>query len=77
MSSSTSPFQAPRSIAPATGDRSPMSSCVDVRAPSPPRFIGQSTFDLIGDHLSGIELKPQGVEDKRVRDFQELDCQRQ
>ncbi len=25
------------------------------------------------DHLPGIELKPQGVEDDRVRDFQELD----
>ena len=33
--------------------------------------------DLIGDYLSGIELEPQGIEDKRVRDFQELDCQRQ
>ena len=34
-------------------------------------------FDLIGDHLPGIELKPQGVEDNRVRDFQELDRERQ
>jgi hypothetical protein len=24
-------------------------------------------FDLIGDYLSGIELKPQGVEDNSVR----------
>jgi hypothetical protein len=30
-------------------------------------------FDLIGDYLSGIELKPQGVEDNSVRNFQELD----
>ena len=30
-------------------------------------------FDLIGNHLSGIELKPQGVEDNSVRNFQELD----
>ena len=29
-------------------------------------------FDLIGDHLPGIELKLQGVEDNRVRDFQEV-----
>jgi len=34
-------------------------------------------FDLIGDHLPGIELKPQGGEDYRVRDFQELDRERQ
>ena len=34
-------------------------------------------FDLIGDHLPGIELKPQGVEDSRVRDFQKLHRQRQ
>ena len=34
-------------------------------------------FDLIGNHLSGIELKPQGVEDNRVRDFQELHRERQ
>jgi hypothetical protein len=29
-------------------------------------------FDLIGDHLPGIEFKPQGVEDNRVRDEIEL-----
>ena len=34
-------------------------------------------FDLIGNHLSGIELKPQGVEDNRFRDFQELHRERQ
>ena len=35
-----------------------------------------ASFDLISDHLPGIEFKPQGVEDKRVRDFQKLDRQR-
>ena len=34
-------------------------------------------FDLIGDHLPGIELKSQGVEDNHVRDFQELHRERQ
>jgi len=33
--------------------------------------------DLIGDHLPGIELKPQGVEDYRLWDFQELHRERQ